>query len=99
MFYILINQLENGMDILTKIFAFIYSIAHYLGIWIVNLLNYILGLKGEKSIEALADPIGFLSILTLFLILFSATKRVAWIIVIVGWILIGIRILLIIFVG
>ena len=103
MLYILINQIEKskkeGMDILTHIFAFIYSIAHYIGKWIVNLLNYLLGLKKEKSLEVLADPIGFLTIITLFLVLFSATKRVAWIIVIIGWILIGIRILLIIFKG
>ena len=103
MFYIFINQVEKfkkeGMDVLTQIFAFIYSIAHYIGKWIVNLLNYLLGLKGEKSLEVLADPIGFLTILTLFLILFSATKRIAWIIVIIGWVLIGIRILLIIFKG
>ena len=103
MFHIFINQIEKskkeGMDVLTQIFAFIYSIAHYIGKWIINLLNYILGLKKEKSLEVLADPIGFLTIITLFLILFSATKRVAWIIVIIGWILIGIRILLIIFGG
>ncbi len=81
-------------DLLTQILAFIYSIAHYIGLAVVKLIQFILPML--KELEILADPIGYLAILTIFLVLVSIARKIAWIIVIVGWILIIIRIILMI---
>lgn len=93
---VIINQVQSkaSKDLLTQLFAFIYSLAHYIGLGIVKLIQYILPML--KELETLADPIGFLTILTLFIVIVSIAKKIAWIIVIVGWILIIIRILLMI---
>ncbi len=78
--------------VLTQIMAFLYSIAHYLGTWIVALIQKILPMA--KELSTLADPIGYLAILTIFVIVAATTKRVAFVIVLVGWVLIIIRIVL-----
>lgn len=88
------NKEEVAKDILTQVFAFIYSIAHYIGLGIVKLIQYILPML--KELETLADPIGFLAILTIFIIVVSIARKIAWIIVIIGWILILLRIILMI---
>jgi ABC-type multidrug transport system fused ATPase/permease subunit len=93
----LIEQIDSASskkDLLTELMAFIYSIAHYIGFGIVRIINRILPML--KELDELADPIGFLTILTLFVILVSVTRKVAWIIVIAGWILIILRIVLMI---
>ena len=91
---ITVTTVSPQKDILTQLFAFIYSIAHYIGLGIVKLIQYILPML--KEIETLADPIGFLTILTLFIIIVSVARKIAWIVIIVGWILIIIRIVLMI---
>jgi hypothetical protein len=73
-----------------QILAFIYTSAHWLGGIIVNLLEYIVPLQ---SPEKLVDPIGYLALLTLFLIVAEVAKKITWLIVIVGWVLIIIRII------
>ncbi len=82
-------------DILHKILTFIYFLAHQIGLGILKVLQPIF----SRTIfpESLIDPIGFLIILTLFMFLVGIAKKVAWIIVCVGWILLLIRILMIIF--
>jgi len=82
-------------EILHKILTFIYFLAHQIGLWII---------KGVQAIftrstfpDSIIDPLGFLIILTLFIFIVGISKRIAWIIVGVGWILLFIRILLIIF--
>jgi len=47
--------------------------------------------------DNLIDPLGFLIILTLFVVLARVAQKIAWIIVCLGWILLLIRILMIIF--
>jgi hypothetical protein len=81
--------------IIHKILTFIYFLAHQIGDWIV---------KGFQSIfphsvfpNTIADPLGFLIILTLFMLLFSVAKKIAWIVLCAGWILLIIRIVMIIF--
>lgn len=84
-FLFIANQIASDKptkDILTQLFAFIYSIAHYIGLGIVKLIQYILPML--KELEILADPIGFLAILTLFVVLVSTARKIDWIIVIVG---------------
>jgi hypothetical protein len=82
-------------DLLTQILAFLSTIARYLGMGIVRLVQYIL--PSVKSLDSLIEPLGFLAILTIFVILASAARKVALIVVGVGWLLILVRILLMAF--
>jgi len=79
-------------DILTQIMAFAHSIAHYLGTWIVALAQKILPMA--KELSTLADPIGYLAVLSVFVLIATLAKRVAIVIVLVGWVLIVVRIVL-----
>ena len=82
-------------DLLTQLLGFLYSIARYIGLGIVRLIRYIL--PSVTTLDALAEPIGFLALLTIFVILTSAARKIALIILVVGWALILIRILLMAF--
>ena len=77
---------------LTQIMAFAYSMAHSLGTWIVALIQKILPMA--KGLPTLADPIGYLAILSIFVIITAIAKRVAFVILLVGWVLIIVRIAL-----
>ncbi len=74
-----------------QLLAFIYTSAHWLGGLIVQFLEHILPLQGS---EKLVDPIGYLTILTIFLILTELAKKITWLVIIVGWVLIVVRIIL-----
>ena len=82
-------------DLLTQILGFLSTIARFVGTGIVQLVQYIL--PSVKDIATLADPIGYLALLTLFVILTSAARKVALVILLAGWFLILIRILLMAF--
>ncbi len=82
-------------DLLTQIFGFLSTTARYVGQGVIGLIQYIL--PDVKSLSTLAEPIGFLSLLTIFVILTSAARKVAIIILAAGWFLIVIRLLLMVF--
>jgi hypothetical protein len=82
-------------DLLTQILGFLSTIARYVGMAIVQVVRYIL--PSAKDLGTLAEPIGYLALLTIFVILTSAARKVALIILLVGWALIFIRILLMAF--
>jgi hypothetical protein len=82
-------------DILTALLTFLYSIAHYVGMLVVYLLGRVL--PAAKVPTDLVDPLGYLALLTAFLILVQVAKKVAWIIVLAGWVLILVRIALALF--
>ncbi|MGA3245163.1 MAG: hypothetical protein ABSE41_11135 [Bacteroidota bacterium] len=77
-------------DILSAILTFLYSIAHYVGMLVVYLLGRVL--PTAKVPVDLIDPIGYLALLTAFLILVQVARKLAWILVLIGWILILVRI-------
>jgi hypothetical protein len=79
-------------DVLTQILGFLSTIARFIGLGIVQLVQYIL--PSVKDLSQLAEPIGYLALVTLFVILTSAAQKVALIILAVGWAPIVIRILL-----
>jgi hypothetical protein len=81
--------------ILHKVLTFIYYLAHQIGAGIVKLIQPLFPRSAFP--ESIIDPLGFLVILTLFMLLMGVAKKIAWIIVCVGWILLLIRILMIIF--
>lgn len=76
-------------DILTTIMAFIYTIGHWIGERIVDLLQSLTGVNIPVEI---VDAIGVLVILTIFLAIAEVAKKAIWVIVAVGWILIILRI-------
>ncbi len=82
-------------DILHKILTFIYFLAHQAGLGIIKLIQAIV--PSATFPESVIDALGLLIILTLFMFLVSVAKKIAWVIVCVGWILLLIRILIIIF--
>jgi hypothetical protein len=79
-------------DILSLILEFIYTAANFLGHKIVE--GIIVILPNATSLYQLTEPIGLLAIITIILIIAQIAKKVAWIIVGVGWALIIIRIAL-----
>ena len=77
-------------EILSGLLTYLYSIAHYAGLVVVYLLAKVL--PSAHVPADLVDPIGYLALLTAFLILVQVAKKVAWILVIVAWVLIIVRI-------
>lgn len=87
------GETEGAKELLDQILAFLYSIAHGLGQLVVKGIELIFP-EAEPALSPLVDPIGVLALLTIFLVLYSFTKGLAWIIVILGWALIIVRIVL-----
>ncbi len=81
--------------VLHKVLTFIYFIAHQAGLGIIKLIQFIV--PSATFPESVIDALGVLIILTLFMFLVRIAKKIAWVIVCVGWILLLIRILIIIF--
>jgi hypothetical protein len=81
-------------EIINRILIFIYSIAHLIGTAFAKFIQFIF--PDINLHQNIIDTIGFLSVLTLFLILIQAAKKIAWIIVIAGWILVLIRVVMVI---
>ena len=79
-------------EILSSLLTFLYSIAHYAGMVIVYLLGRVL--PTAKIPTDLIDPLGYLTLLTAFLILVQVAKKIAWIVIVIAWVLIVVRILL-----
>lgn len=84
------NRLRELFD---QLLTFLYSAAHWFGQLTVSLIRLILGdTLPQQTFDGLVDPIGFLILLTVFLAIAEVAKRIAWLVVIVGWALIVIRI-------
>jgi hypothetical protein len=79
-------------EILSALLTFLYSIAHYVGVMVIFLLGRVL--PTTKVPTDLVDPLGYLVLLTAFLILVQVAKKIAWIIVLAAWVLILVRIVL-----
>jgi hypothetical protein len=74
--------------------TFLYTIAHWLGASIVELVN---SLVPALISQDLIDPIGYLAVLTIVLVLigiFEALRRAMYWIVGLGWLLIVVRIVI-----
>jgi hypothetical protein len=80
-------------NVLGGMLQFLSTIARGLGQAIVAAIQMILPQAAVP--DDLVDPIGFLAVLTLFVILAGVARRIAWIIVAAGWLLIAARVALI----
>jgi hypothetical protein len=89
------NPATTKPDLLTQLMGFLFTIARYVGLGIIQAVHYIL--PGVKGLDALAEPIGFLALLTIFVVLTSVARQIALIILFIGWFLILIRLLLLAF--
>jgi len=79
-----------------KLLSFIQSAAELFGEGLLRLLNLILPRDRQASPE-LAMPLGYLGLITVVLLLFGileAARKVIWIVVAVGWVLLLVRIVL-----
>ena len=87
-------DVSSAREIIDQLLAFIYSLGHLIGEGIVRLLNTILP-SMTVPVE-LVDPIGLLAILTIFLAAATIAKKLVWIVVIAGWVLIIVRLIILI---
>ena len=74
--------------------TYIDSVATYLGQGVLYLLNLITNDRVSSDLE---KPIGYLAFITLILLLFGLldfARRIIWIGIIVGWVLLIVRIIL-----
>lgn len=85
------SQLREFLD---QLLTFLYTIANWAGKLVAQLVQLIVGYALPDD---LIDPLGFLILLTLFLAVAEVAKRLAWLVVIVGWALIVVRILVEVF--
>ena len=76
----------------TQILGFLSTAADYLGKLIISGVHRIL--PAVSSIDTLAPAVGYLALLTLFTILVAIARKIAIIILVVGWGLILLRILM-----
>ena len=80
-------------EFLDQVLTVLYTVAHWAGQLVVDLVEMILGDAMPADLfDGLVDPLGFLIILTLLLAAAEVAKRIVWLVVIAGWVLIAIRI-------
>jgi hypothetical protein len=82
-------------SLLHNALTFLYFLPHQIGLWIIKILHPLF--PNVSFADSLVDPLGFLVILTLFVLLARVAHRIAWIIVSLGWILLLVRILMLVF--
>lgn len=89
------SQVEGAKSslrsLLDQALTFLYTAAHGLGQLVANIVEAIVHYQLPAD---LLDPLGLLILLTALLAVAEFAKRLVWIIVLVGWILIVIRIAL-----
>jgi hypothetical protein len=85
---------ETAQTALDQILTYIDSAATYLGQGVLYVLNLITNDRVSPDLE---KPIGYLAFITLILLLFGLldfARRIIWIGIIVGWVLLIVRIIL-----
>ncbi|MGC9529320.1 MAG: hypothetical protein ACP5G2_01690 [Candidatus Bipolaricaulaceae bacterium] len=86
----------GGEDLGAQVLAFIQSAAELLGRGLVKLVNLVLP-DGRAVSAELVVPLGYLGLLTVILFLFGvleAARKVIWLVVGVGWVLMVVRVVL-----
>ena len=82
-------------EFVSVMLVFVYSFAHYLGSFVIYIFGLVVPQYNLHS--DLADPLGFLAVITGFLILYRIAQKVAWGILLVGWLFVAIRVLIVLF--
>lgn len=80
-------------EFLDQVLTFLYTLAHWAGQLAVDLVEMVLGDAMPADLfDGLVDPLGFLIILTVLLAAAEVAKRIVWLVVVAGWVLVAIRI-------
>ena len=87
---------SSARSLIDELLAFLYSSGHLVGQGIMRLVHAILPSIPAAKLDQLVDPVGLLAILTVFLVVVTVAKKLAWIVVIAGWVLIVIRLVMVI---
>lgn len=85
---------ESAATAIDQILTFIDSASTYLGQGVIYLLNLVTGDRVSSNLE---KPIGYLAFITLLLLFFGLldfARKIIWIGIIVGWVLLIVRIIL-----
>jgi hypothetical protein len=85
---------QSAGSVIDQILTFIDSASTYLGQGVVYILNLITGNRVSSTLE---KPVGYLAFITVILLLFGLidfARRIIWIGIIVGWVLLVVRIVL-----
>jgi hypothetical protein len=85
---------QTAASALDQVLTYVDSVATYVGQGVLYVLNLI---TNDRVSGDLQKPIGYLALITLILILFGLldfARRVIWIGIIVGWVLLIVRIVL-----
>jgi hypothetical protein len=93
----LLKQPSGFDEILAKILQFIHTIASWIGGLIASVIHSIL--PSVTIPDDLVQAIGLMAILTIFLLIMQIAKKLTWIVVVVGWMLIIARIVIIMLKG
>lgn len=78
-------------DYLNQLLGFLYTFAHWVGQLVVNALANFMNLSDAP---ALVDPVGVLVLITGLLIVAEVAKRIAWLILVAGWVMIVLKIVM-----
>lgn len=84
---------QDSKKIIDRLLTFIQTIAETIGNWLVELIKQFTGVY----LKDLAVPIGYLGVLTLALTAFGAldaARKIVWLIVLLGWGLLILRIVI-----
>jgi len=85
---------QTAGSVIDQVLTFIDSASTYLGQGVIYLLNLI---TGDRVSSTLEKPIGYLAFITVILLLFGLldfARKIIWIGIIVGWVLLVVRIIL-----
>lgn len=93
----LLKQPGSFDEVLTKILQFIHTIASWIGGLIATVIHSVL--PSVTIPDDLVQAIGLMAILTIFLLIMQIAKKLTWIVVVVGWMLIIARIVMIMLKG
>jgi hypothetical protein len=92
---VLLGQASGGFS-WGSLLSFLQSAAILLGQGLVRLVNYFLPANRALG-EDFVGPLGYLGLLTLVLVIFNliaAARKVIWLVVVIGWALMVLRIVL-----
>jgi hypothetical protein len=85
---------QAGPSAVEQALTFVESVSNYLGQGLLYILNLITGDRLSKDLE---KPLGYMAFITLLLVFFALiefARKVIWIGVIIGWVLLVVRIVL-----
>ncbi len=88
------NVKQASPSAVDQVLTFVESVSDYLGRGLVYVLNLITGNRLSKDLE---KPLGYMAFITLLLVFFALiefARKVIWIGVIIGWVLLVVRIIL-----